>query len=290
MTKVLITGGSGQIGTRLTTFLEAKGHQVAWLSRSPDQCSQKCFYWNPDQDEIDDKSLLFADVIVHLAGIGIMDKRWSDSFKSKIITSRVKGLELLSTQLKKQSKKPICISAAGINYYGAYTKEQTQTEKSALGEGFIAEVCEKWEGAAFQLENQVQSLCILRIGLVLGKGMVGYEKMALPIKWGVGSRLGSGNQMMPWIHQQDLCAMINHAIENKLNGIYNAVSSCDSQIELTKKIAKHYSRPIFLPPVPGFVLKLLLGEGSSLVLNGYPTSNNKIKETGFEFKYLNPNA
>lgn len=289
MTKVLITGGSGQIGTRLTTFLESKGYEIAWLSRNPDKFSQKSFYWNPNKGELDEKSLDYADVIVHLAGIGIMDKRWSASFKSEIISSRVNGLHLLSERLKKGSKKPIFISAAGINYYGAFSKDEIQTEDSPLGEGFIAEVCEKWEAAALQLEDQVQSLCILRIGLVLGKGMVGYEKMALPIKWGAGSRLGSGNQMMPWIHHQDLCAMICHSIEKEVNGIYNAVSQSDSQIELTKKIAKHFKRPVFLPAVPGFVLKLLLGEGSSLVLNGYPASNEKIKATGFEFKYLNPN-
>jgi uncharacterized protein (TIGR01777 family) len=191
----------------------------------------------------------------------------------------------LKSALSKTDKKPYFISGAGISYYGSEDRTEIQTEESPLGNGFIAEVCDKWENAAHNIKDLVDGLSIIRIGVVMGKGMSGYEKMAMPIKLLAGGRLGSGNQLVPWIHINDLCRMFIHCIENKLEGIFNASFTAESQIDIARKIGKHLGRPLLSPPVPGFVLYAILGEGASLLLSSYPTSNEKIKSTGFEFEF-----
>lgn len=285
MRNVLITGGSGQVGKRLTQKLLTEGFEVAWLSRSPKKQSQKSFFWNPSKGEIDSFALDFADVIIHLAGAGIMDKRWSDAYKKVIIDSRADGLVCLKKALSKRDKKPYFISGAGISFYGSKDRSEVQTEESPIGEGFIAEVCDKWESAAKSLKDSVSGLSIIRIGVVMGKGMSGYEKMAMPIKMFVGGRLGNGNQLVPWIHIEDLCNLFIHCIHRQLEGTFNASFKSESQIDIARKIGKHFRRPLLSPPVPSFVLYTLLGEGASLLLSGYPTSNEKIKSTGFVFEF-----
>lgn len=289
MRNVLITGGSGQVGQRLTKHLESKGYEVAWLSRNPEKQSQKSFHWNPAKEELDTTSLEFADVIIHLAGSGIMDQRWTDSYKKVIIDSRILGLKTLKKALSKSMHKPYFISGAGISYYGSENRSDIQTEESPIGNGFIAEVCRQWEDAANELKQFVNGLSIVRIAVVMGQGMSGYEKMAMPIKMLAGGRLGSGNQLVPWIHINDLCRMFSHCIENKLQGTYNASFKAESQIDIARKIGKHYKRPLLSPPVPAFALRIILGEAASLLLNGYPTSNEKIISTGFEFRFADLN-
>lgn len=281
MRKVFITGGSGSIGQALTTHLSSKGYDVFWLSRKK---SDRSFFWDPDKMIIDETALQDNSIIIHLAGNGVLDKRWSDQYKSEIISSRINGLRLLKQEITRLKLKNIhLISASGINYFGASDRGQILSETDLPGTDFISEVCQKWEATATELKTLVEHLSILRISVVFGKGMPAFEKILTPIKYGIGSKLGSGNQNIPWIHIEDLCRMFEHIIEQKLEGVYNAITDNNTQWEITKQLAKKMNKPLFLPPVPGFILKLILGERSILVLNGIKASNKVIRDSGFKF-------
>ena len=178
------------------------------------------------------------------------------------------------------------ISASAIGYYG-FESDLILEEQSAPGADFLAEVTKQWEDEI----DRVQSLGIrvvkIRVGIVLSKKGGALEKMVLPIKYGVGSALGSGKQYLSWIHMDDMCGIFLKAIDDaSLNGAYNAAANWDTNEDMTKTIAKVISRPLWFPNVPGFALKLILGEMAQIVVNGSKVSSEKIKQTGYQFKYL----
>jgi uncharacterized protein len=287
---ILITGASGLVGTRLTELLLKKGYSVAHLSRSRKEGQVKSFVWNVDQFVIEPEALKDVDAIIHLAGAGVVDKRWSRNRKKEILESRTKSSALLYKELKSmQYPLGSFISASAIGYYGFEDNENLLTEQSAPGSDFLAEVTKKWEEEVDQINSLGVRVVKLRIGIVLSEKGGALKEMAKPIKLFVGSPLGTGQQYVSWIHLDDLCAMFIKAVEdNQLKGTYNATGPyAVTNREMTKAIAKVLDKPLFMPAIPAFVLKLMMGKMADIFLGGNKVSSEKIQRTGFKFQFTN---
>ncbi|PQJ73860.1 TIGR01777 family oxidoreductase [Polaribacter gangjinensis] len=281
MAKILITGGTGLIGNKLTQLLIERNHEVAILSRKPSEKNE--FKWDIAKNTIDEKAFENIDFIIHLAGAGIADERWSNKRKKELIDSRVHSANLLFNYVKKR-KIPLkgFISASGIGYYGAVTSEVVFEETAIAGNDFLAEICIKWEAAAMQFAKEQIPVTILRTGVVLSSNGGALEKMKTPII----TPLGSGKQNLPWIHIDDLCEMYLKAIENNLTGIYNAVApEHQTSYSFSKELAKSVQKPFVDFPVPSFVLKIMFGEMAIILLEGSRISAKKIEKTGFSFRF-----
>lgn len=281
MAKILVTGGTGLVGRRLTALLTEKNHEVRILSRNPKNENE--FKWDFSKGFLDDKAIENIDYIIHLAGAGIADKRWTKERKEVILNSRVATANLIFDKIKAQNI-PLkgFISASGSNYYGAQTTAKVFKESDAVGTDFLGQVCLKWEAAANQFKDLNIPVTILRTGVVLSKTGGALEKMRTPIV----SPLGSGNQYMAWIHIDDLCNLYTKAIEETFVGVYNAVSpEFHTSKTFSKALAKAIKRPFLPIAVPGFLLKLVFGELAIILLHGSRLSSDKIKEKGFIFKY-----
>lgn len=281
MAKILVTGGTGLVGRRLTALLTEKNHEVRILSRNPKNENE--FKWDYSKGFLDDKAIENIDYIIHLAGAGIADKRWTKERKEVILNSRVATANLIFDKIKAQNI-PLkgFISASGSNYYGAQTTAKVFKESDAVGTDFLGQVCLKWEAAANQFKDLNIPVTILRTGVVLSKTGGALEKMRTPIV----SPLGSGNQYMAWIHIDDLCNLYTKAIEETFVGVYNAVSpEFHTSKTFSKALAKAIKSPFLPIAVPGFLLKLVFGELAIILLHGSRLSSDKIKEKGFIFKY-----
>lgn len=287
---VLISGGSGFIGKHLTNLLIGKGYTVSILSRSLKPNSEDVFYykWDVSNGFIEEESVLKADFIIHLAGENIAEKRWTATQKETIIQSREQSIRLIHDVLKKHYKKlDAFVSASGIGIYGAFNSEKICTENTPPANDFLGITCQKWEAAADTIESLGIRTVKIRTGLVLGKDD-GFLKKLVPIfKFRLGSALGSGKQYMPWIHVDDLCAIYLEALNNtKMSGPYNAAVNDDTtNTVFSKALAKIYGYSIWLPNVPGFLIKLALGEMAQIVLTGQRASSDKIESTGFKFQF-----
>ncbi len=284
---ILLTGGTGLIGSRLTEQLLQKGYRVSHLSRSAGtDVRVTTFLWDVDKGEIDEHCIDDVDMIVHLAGAGIADKRWTDKRKKEMIDSRTKSLALIYSLLKcKKHRVNAVISAAAIGYYGD-RGDELMTEDSPPSIDFLAKCCVTWEDAVDEGMQLGLRVVKFRTGVVLDKGGA-LAKMAVPVKFYAGSPIGNGKQWVPWIHWQDVIDMYLFGIENEnLAGIYNMVAPNPvTNKQLTQAIAKQLHRPLWLPNVPAFFLKLLLGEMSSIVLASTKVSAQKIEGAGFKFKF-----
>jgi len=290
---ILITGGSGFIGRRLTAILKSRGHQVSWLVRNPDVAPEKAYRWSVKDHYVDPKALLEAEVLIHLAGENVAEKRWTKSRKKEILESRTDGTRLLVNHLSKHPHKiktVVCASASG--YYGNGGPDDLFTEQSRPGNDFLAEVTKKWEDEAVGFESAGIRLVTLRIGVVLSLDGGALPKLTLPVKFFAGAPLGTGKQYMSWIHIDDLCNMFAKATEDQsMTGIYNAVAPqpVDNKT-MTRLIAGRLHRPLFLPAVPASVLHLVLGEMAIIVTGGAKLSSGKIEQTGFEFTFPDPES
>ena len=289
MAKVLISGGTGSIGSLMADFLHQQGHEVGLLSRSGKNVGAfKTYQWNIKENYLDPEALESCDYIIHLAGAGIADQAWTAGRKKEIIESRVLSTDLLYNQVKKH-KTPLkaFISASAVGYYGQVTSNKNFTEKDKSANDFVGKTCFLWEQAAERFEELGIRTIRLRIGVVLMERGGALEKMARPIRMGVGSPLGSGRQYIPWIHVDDLIGMFYKALtSDDMSGAYNAVAPKPaSNAEFTRILAQVLNKKLWLPNVPAFVLKALLGDRASLVLKGSRVSSQKIESTGFTFKY-----
>lgn len=286
--KILITGASGLVGTRLTTLLLQKGYQVFHLGRSSRSGAVPSFVWDVENGTMDVAALKGIDAIIHLAGAGVADKRWNQQRKKEILDSRINSTRLLGRYLRQHPHQvQTIVSASAIGIYGFRDTKTMFTEEGPYADDFLAHVVKEWEASVDQLQSERIRVAKLRIGIVLSDKGGALVEMARPVNWGVGTALGSGQQPIAWIHLDDLCNMFIHAIENNnMRGAYNAANpNWVSNMELTKSIAKVLQRPLWLPPVPSFVLKLLVGEMAEIVLGGSRVSADKILHAGFRFQY-----
>jgi uncharacterized protein len=285
MKNILITGGSGLLGKKITQLLERKGFEVAWLSRNPEKYKQKSFAWDLEKKSLDPEAVNWSDGIIHLAGEGVADKRWTDSRKKAILESRTNSTALLLQAIEKSDKKPeVFVSASAVGFYGFNTGNNLVDESSPSGNDFLAKVVIAWEKEVQKIEKLAIRTVMLRIGIVLdNKGGALVEMLKPP----VAAPLGSGKQWMSWIAIDDLARIFLFALENEqVKGIYNAVGPKPAtNAELTEKAAKKVGKLFLGMGVPGFVLKLILGEMAQMVLGGNKVSSKKIQEVGFQFRY-----
>lgn len=285
---ILVTGASGLIGPRLIKSLQEKGHQVSVLSRSPTKLKGvKAFKWDIENQTIDKSAFNGIDTIIHLAGAGIADKRWTRRRKQLIIDSRVLSTRLLyNTISETNSEIKTIISASAVGYYGD-RGDEILTETSKNGTGFLAQCCNQWENAVDDGIKYGIRVVKLRIGLVLSKQGGALSELEKPVSLFLGAPLGSGKQWMPWIHLTDLLAIIDLAIENpEFKGAYNACAPMPvTNQEFTKLLAKKLFRPVWPINIPEIVLKTLLGEMSAVVLISNRTLPQKLLDMGFRFRY-----
>ena len=289
MKKVLISGGSGLVGRRLTELLQEKGLRVAHLSRTVTGNEKvPTIKWDVDKMELDAKKIEEYDHIVHLAGAGIVDKPWTEKRKQVIIDSRVKSTQLLAKAIASNDKKPSTFtSASAVGYYGFVTTDHIFSEEDEPGNDFLAETCILWEESSEKIKEMHIPTAHIRIGIVLAKEGGALKELANPVKYFVGAPLGNGKQYMPWIHLDDLCYMFIHAFTNKLEGAFNAgAPNQHTNKEFTRVLAKVLKKPLWLPNVPAFVMKLILGSRALLVLEGSRVSPVKMQKEGFRFKYM----
>lgn len=284
MNKVLITGGSGLLGTRITEILLEKGIEVAHLStrKSYKRKGVGVFYWDPSMQVMDAKAFEGVTSVLHLAGAGVADKRWTKTRKKEILDSRVESSLLLMNFLNQQDHQVSqFIGASAIGYYGK--QAGILSEDKAAGDDFLAAVCKLWE-ESYVINDKVIKKLILRIGIVLAKDGGALPEMTKTLPFFIGI-LGNGKQVYSWIHVDDLANMFIFAIENKhLSGVYNAVAPKPvTQAKLAKEIAD--VRNTIVLPAPKIGLKLALGEMSDVLFLSQNCSANKILEKGFTFKF-----
>jgi uncharacterized protein (TIGR01777 family) len=285
---ILVTGGTGSIGKLLTRALLDEGCQVSHLSRKPGNDPRvKTFLWDVPDGEIDERCIDGVDMVIHLAGAGIADKRWTDKRKKELTESRTKSIQLIYDLIKnKPNKVTSIISAAAIGYYGDRADEW-MSEDCGPGTGFLPECCIAWEKAVDEGKALGLRIVKFRTGVVLGKKSGALAEMAKPVKWYAGAALGSGKQWIPWIHWQDVIDMYLRAVNNiNFTGTYNmAAPHPVTNKQLMKAIASQLHKPLWPVKVPAFVFKLLLGEMSVIILASTKVSAQKIQEDGFVFKY-----
>ena len=294
MQTVLITGGTGMVGQALTSYLLARGYQVIVLSRSAKKSSQQHLsyaMWDIDKQFIDTSAINVADIIVHLAGESVASKRWTAKRKQEIIDSRVKSGALLVKALKENKHKvKTVIAASAIGWYGPDTENSLQNgfnESDPFDNSYLGSTCKQWEGSVQGINEYGIRLVTFRIGIVFNKKGGALAEFIKPAKFGMATILGTGKQIVSWIHQDDLCKMIVFAAENEtVKGVYNAVAPNPiNNKDLVNAIASTMHKFHITLNVPVFVLKIMLGEMSIEVLKSANVSSKKIQLAGFHFDY-----
>ena len=286
-----ITGGTGTIGKALTAYLTAKGHTIIVLCRSMPRTPQKNIryvLWNPSRMEIQGTALQEADYLIHLAGAGVADKRWTTQRKKEIVESRTKSSETLVHFLRTvPNKVKAVMSMSAIGWYGP-DRGKIFTEDDPVYNDFLGNTCKAWEESISSVTELGKRLVILRTGIVLSKEGGALVEFVKPIRFGIAPILGSGKQMISWIHIDDLCSLFEWAIENEnIKGIFNAVAPKPvSNKTMMLTLARSLRGRMYLSvPVPAWVLKIMLGEMSIEVLKSATASDDKIRSKGFGFMY-----
>ncbi len=296
--RILLIGCTGFIGRELIPRLISEGHELCIISRRNINQIQiniqlskiKFLKLNLTREEAwSDINLINqlkeSDGIINLNGEPIADKRWTNNQKKEIENSRIKTTTYLMRSLKKFKLNPkIIINGSAIGFYGTNLDFEF-TETSSSGDDFLAKLCQDWENAA-EKKPFFSRLVILRIGIVLGRNGGALSKMLPIFKVGLGGPIGNGNQWMSWIHQDDLCSIIVQALKDKkYSGVVNAVAPNPVKMkEFSQVLANCLKRPNLIP-VPGATLKLLLGDGAKLVLEGQKVKSLKLPNNSFKFKY-----
>jgi uncharacterized protein (TIGR01777 family) len=300
MATVLITGGTGLIGTALTKELLNKDYNVIVLTRSPEKYSNtsRLSYagWDIERQAIDKSAITKADYIIHLAGAGVADKRWTSKRKNEIFESRTKSSELIVKALKEnENAVKGLVSASGIGWYGSSfpgdgkgTEKYPFTETDPPAEDFLGTTCQAWEASIDPVASFGKRLVKFRTGVVMSKEGGALREFKKPLRFGLATILGNGKQVMSWIHIDDLVCLYIYAIENeKLQGVYNVVAPLPLTnkkliLQLARCIRGKFFVPIF---VPSFILEIVFGEMSIEVLKSAAVSGEKIKKEGYSFLY-----
>lgn len=300
MATIMITGGSGFVGRHLADLLLKSGDEVIILSRTArysNRAGLTYAKWDPASRQIDQEALSRTDHIIHLAGAGVADKRWTEARKQEILDSRTSSSDSIVQALKAHPNKVrSVISASAIGWYGADTPESRKsgfTEDAPADTHFLGETCRQWEAHIEPVTALGKRLVCLRIGIVLSPDGGALKEFARPLQFGFATIMGTGSQVISWLHVDDLCRMFKFAIDHpELSGAYNAVAPTpvtNKELVLTLGAAKRGKA--FLPVhVPSFMLKLMLGEMSVEILKSATVSSRKIQQAGFQFLYPNIKA
>ena len=288
--KILVTGATGLVGTALTKLLLENGVVVHYLTTSQkkivDKPNYHGFYWNTTNGFIDENALMGVDAIVHLAGASVA-KRWTNNYKQEIVESRTQTTDLLFRALKKHPNQvKQFVSASGVGVYKDSLTAIYREDSTEFDDGFLGNVVIKWEESADNMKKLGLKVCKLRTGIVLSNSGGAMVEMLKPIRFGLGAALGSGRQMQSWIHIDDLARMYFFAVQNGLDGTFNAVSpSAVSNEMLTAVLAKTLKKTLFLPNIPKFMMNLILGEMHEILFSSQNASSKKIENTGFQFDF-----
>jgi uncharacterized protein len=280
---ILIAGGTGLIGRQLYAQLQSRGHNVRVLSRKGNP-AQGRFEWDPYQKKIDSAALKGVNAIINLVGEGIADKRWSESRKKALIDSRVIPTQFLAELAPQIPTLTHYITASGINCYGYDAYDRLHPESDPFGSDFLSQVVKRWEEAADTFPASVK-VTKLRTSVVLDPNGGALATIAKTVKNYVGAPLGSGKQWLPWISMDDMVNMYVYVVEHEIEGVYNALAGSVTNTAFTKSLAKSLKKPLWLPNVPAFAMKLMLGEMSSVVLEGLQADNSAIIARGFTFHH-----
>lgn len=290
--KILMTGATGLVGTALTEKLRQNGHEVNFLTREKSG-SKNEFLWDIKKGEIDELAFEGIDSIIHLAGASV-GERWTDDYKKTLYSSRIDSAQLLyKACVKLNVKLKSYISASGINYYGTYTSDKILTEETPVQhKDFLSDLSVAWENSADDFRSISEKIVWMRTAMVLSEKGGSFPMLKKIVDFNIGSGIGSGEQWMNWIHLDDLVSMYIQAIENpKLEGKINAVAT---EVPTNKAFMKAFAEKegkFFLPlNVPPFVMKLVMGEMSDIILEGTRADNQKIKDLNFKFKYPDLNS
>lgn len=286
---VLITGGTGLLGTLLSELLAEKGYLVRHLSRRPDSTARfPRFAWDIPAGTIDQEAFNGVSAIIHLAGAGIADKRWTTARKKELIQSRVASTALLSQAIARMESKPdVVVACSAIGYYGS-SQTATFTENSQPAtEGFMEEVCAAWEQASDAIRQQGIRTPLIRVGIVLSRKGGALPELMKTYPVGVGSYFGKGQQQYSWIHIKDICRLFIEAMENSsYKMIYNGVAPNPCTLKkLANGMARAWPSPVVVLPAPEFALKVLLGEMAAIVLNSTRVLPEATMSNGFTFEF-----
>ena len=293
MKTILITGGTGLIGRDLIKSLSKDSNTIYVLTRSESRFENNVNFinWDPDSQRLDLSNIPAVDHIINLAGASIDGSRWTNSYKRKILESRLNSTSLLFKEIKKLKQKPsLYIGASATGFYKKNTKV-AQVEEDYKGSDFLSDVVAKWEKESNNFMKYGIRTVLLRIGLVLSKDGGVLKKLHPIFKLFLGVPIGSGRQTISWIHIKDLVDFIHQSIgDNKISGVYNLTApEVITNYKFTEELALVWKRPVFpkIFKAPSLIVKLLFGEQSSLVLNGLNVSSNKIESTSFKFSFTN---
>ena len=279
---ILITGGTGFIGSALTNFFLRQGHNIIILSHNATELQKVRIIKSIEQINPDEK----IDVIINLAGAPI-NKRWSDSYKELLISSRLEVTQNLILLIKSLKIKPdVLISASAIGYYGTQNHKYID-EKSSYIDDFTHKLCDLWESEARKAEKLGVRTCVARLGVVLGKNGGALKEMLPVFRLGLGGKVGSGNQFFSWVHLDDVISVFNFLIENKKQkGIFNLTSSNPiTNYRFTRILGRILNRPTIFT-VPVFAIKIIFGEmGEKLLLNGAAIYPGKLLDNGYKFQF-----
>jgi|TARA_B110001454_G_C12710488_1_gene430512 uncharacterized protein (TIGR01777 family) len=283
--RILVAGSSGMIGTQLVAFLDTGGHEVWKLVRRQAKEGANEISWNPDKGHLDSSIIEGFDVIIHLGGVGIGDKRWSKRRKQAIRDTRVNSTTLLSKTIASLENKPeVFVLASAIGWYGNRGDEEL-TEKSTSGEGFLPDVCTEWEAAAEAVEDAGIRTVYLRTGIVLTATGGALGKMLLPFKLGAGGPMGGGKQWMSWVSLDDQIYAIHHLVMNgDSSGAYNVTApNPERQKNFARTLGRVLRRPAFVP-LPGLVIRMIFGEmGEKLTLESQRVLPIRLQKAGYDF-------
>jgi uncharacterized protein (TIGR01777 family) len=289
MAKILISGGSGLVGKALINKLTEDGHDVSILTRQPlKNNAVKSYFWDIEHFKIDENAFDGIEHLVHLAGCGIADKKWTHERKKEIIDSRIKSAQLILSVLKKRNiKLKSFIGASAVGIYGTQTSQTIFQESDFSTEDFLSQTCLAWENVYSEFDSFTEKKVILRLGVVISKNGGVFKKLLPIFQLGLGSAIGSGKQYMPWIHLDDLVSLILESLFNSIyQGTYNAVASEHiTNLFFSKQLATTLNKFFIMPPVPSFILKIIFGERAEMLLKGSRVSNKEILENHFVFKY-----
>ncbi len=286
---ILITGGTGFIGSALSRDLRDAGQSVVVTTRRQTDSSEM-LTWNPPE-LIPPDIISNFDAVVNLAGESIASGRWTMARKARLVSSRIDTTRALVQSMKDAGPGPeVLLSASAIGYYGPHGAEYV-TEKTPPAQDFLADLCKAWETEALKAEEAGARVVLIRTGVVLGEGGGALAQMMIPFKLFIGGHIGSGEQWLSWIHMDDEVGIIRHALENgSVSGPVNMTAPDPvTNKEFSSALGKALGRPSWLP-VPGFVLKIALGELGQIALTGQRVIPEKALETGYEFKYPEVNG
>ncbi|ARN79138.1 TIGR01777 family protein [Nonlabens spongiae] len=292
--KILLTGATGLVGSKLVELLISEGHELHYLttreSAIENELKYKGFLWNVQEMTIDHKCLKGVDTIIHLAGETVF-QRWTEDAKKRIMDSRVDSTQLLLNLLQEnehQVEQVITASAIGIYPDQQDGAAMRENEVPPTADNYLADVCIAWESMGMQFAEMGLRHAIVRIGIVLAKDGGALEQMAKPVKLYAGAGFGNGKMWQSWIAIDDLAGIFKHIAEEELEGVFNGVAPHPVRNRpMIESIGKKLDKPVVLPNVPKFVMKLMLGEMAAIVLSSQHVSSTKIEETGFVFELPN---